>query len=341
MRTLHIFNPEHEIALAANLTNFTAPHAGRQLRADLGWLPAFWAKPDDAVLVGDVDYASRLFRRINAHCHLGLQEPEWTENGLEHMDISRIDAWGWDAALRHQLFAKGLDEQLLPSESLIEEWRQTAHRRTAAKLLAQLRIEGTVGEAVECQSINQVTNLERLWQRVVVKSPWSSSGRGVRFCLQDGWLRNVLARQGSVMVEPYYNKVKDFAMEFEADGHGGIRFLGLSLFHTKNGAYIGNIVATEQTKRQLLSKLLPLELTDEVCRLIVTESRLGSYQGPFGVDMMVVTDGQRLLLHPCVEINLRRTMGHVALALQPQDDEVMKVMRIELTDHYKLRINKI
>jgi hypothetical protein len=130
-------------------------------------------------------------------------------------------------------------------------------------------------------------------------------------------------------------------MEFEADGHGGIRFLGLSLFHTKNGAYIGNIVATEQTKRQLLSKLLPLELTDEVCRLIVTESRLGSYQGPFGVDMMVVTDGQRLLLHPCVEINLRRTMGHVALALQPQDDEVMKVMRIELTDHYKLRINKI
>jgi hypothetical protein len=143
------------------------------------------------------------------------------------------------------------------------------------------------------------------------------------------------------MVEPYYNKVKDFAMEFEADGHGGIRFLGLSLFHTKNGAYIGNIVATEQTKRQLLSKLLPLELTDEVCRLIVTESRLGSYQGPFGVDMMVVTDGQRLLLHPCVEINLRRTMGHVALALQPQDDEVMKVMRIELTDHYKLRINKI
>jgi hypothetical protein len=36
---LHIFNPEHDIALAANLKRFTAPHAGRQMRADLGFLP--------------------------------------------------------------------------------------------------------------------------------------------------------------------------------------------------------------------------------------------------------------------------------------------------------------
>lgn len=32
MAKLHIFNPEHDIALASNLSNFTAPHAGRQLR---------------------------------------------------------------------------------------------------------------------------------------------------------------------------------------------------------------------------------------------------------------------------------------------------------------------
>ena len=37
---IHVFNPEHDIALASNLANFTAPHAGRQLRADLGFLPA-------------------------------------------------------------------------------------------------------------------------------------------------------------------------------------------------------------------------------------------------------------------------------------------------------------
>ena len=51
MATLHIFNPEHDIALAANLSNFTSPHAGRQLRADIGFLPAIWAGEGDVVLV--------------------------------------------------------------------------------------------------------------------------------------------------------------------------------------------------------------------------------------------------------------------------------------------------
>ena len=32
---IHVFNPEHDIALAANQKRFTAPHAGRQMRADL------------------------------------------------------------------------------------------------------------------------------------------------------------------------------------------------------------------------------------------------------------------------------------------------------------------
>ena len=36
------------------------------------------------------------------------------------------------------------------------------------------------------------------------------------------------------------------------------------------------------------------------------------YTGPFGVDMMILNNGY---IHPCVELNLRQTMGHVALAL--------------------------
>ena len=46
---LHIFNPEHDIALAADMERFTAPHAGRQMRASLGFLPAFWAEHGDLV----------------------------------------------------------------------------------------------------------------------------------------------------------------------------------------------------------------------------------------------------------------------------------------------------
>ena len=62
--TLHIFNPEHDIALASGLANFTAPHAGRQLRHDLGFLPALWAQDGDAVLVENPERASFDYLRM-------------------------------------------------------------------------------------------------------------------------------------------------------------------------------------------------------------------------------------------------------------------------------------
>jgi hypothetical protein len=43
-----------------------------------------------------------------------------------------------------------------------------------------------------------------------------------------------------------------------------------------------------------------------------------------------------------VEINLRRTMGHVALALTPTDDEMVRVMRIEFADgRYKMKVERV
>ena len=50
----------------------------------------------------------------------------------------------------------------------------------------------------------------------------------------------------------------------------------------------------------------------------------------------------QLGLHPCVENNLRRTMGHVALSISPTDDDIRGVMRVIYDrDHYKLKINKL
>ena len=52
------------------------------------------------------------------------------------------------------------------------------------------------------------------------------------------------------------------------------------------------------------------------------------YHGPLGVDMMVVDMAGDYFLHPCVEINLRRTMGHVALDLTRHSEGRHSVMRI-------------
>ena len=79
-------------------------------------------------------------------------------------------------------------------------------------------------------------------------------------------------------------------------------------------------------------------LLDIVKQKIMLGLCLGGYVGPFGIDMMVTKEG----LHPCVEINLRRTMGHVALAISPKDDDIQGVMRVIYDgNHYKLKINKL
>ena len=247
--------------------------------------------------------------------------------------------------------------------------RELSHRRTAAQLLPLLQTEGTVGEATECTTMEEVQALANKYGQSVLKAPWSSSGRGVRFvscehsgtygsheptgslCDKNvmGWLRNTLQRQGSVMVEPLYTKVKDFGMEFYSDGKGNVTYLGLSLFHTSNGAYTGNVIATERAKCDALSRYIPTPLLyqtqERICQLLAPVFK-DKYHGPFGIDMMVVKQLTLNLLHPCVEINLRRTMGHVALALtnvcNPMtNDEVRHVMRINYFNHkYKLQIRR-
>lgn len=377
--TLHIFNPEHDIALAANLSNFTAPHAGRQLRNDLGFLPALWAQEGDRVLVQHEESALKAYRRV---CHrlvkLGVslitnyefQIPKFTTHSSEivirNSELTSIQPWGWDRAIRRELERNGVPVSLLPTAEQIEQIRQLSHRRTSAQLLPLLQMEGTVGEAFECTTIEQVEELHRRYGRLVLKAPWSSSGRGVRFCdaerlnetgemRNEKWARNVIASQGSIMAEPYYNKVRDFGMEFEADAEGRIHYLGLSLFHTVNGAYEGNVLATESVKREMISRYIPVSLLDLVKQRIIERLHLDGYVGPFGIDMMIVKSigngnhnsqlsivNCQLGLHPCVEINLRRTMGHVALSISPTDDDIRAVMRVIYDgNHYKLKINKL
>ena len=344
MATLHIFNPEHDIALASNLSNFTSPHAGRQLRHDLGYIPALWAS-DGYVLVENVEAAKTAFARL-MHCQF---DRFVDKRMLSKLAIDHVEPWGWDLALRSFLLRYGVEA--VPSEAEIAVIRDLSHRKHAARFLKMLQRKDTVGKAWRVNSLQDVLGLVVEHRHLVVKAPWSSSGRGVRFVdtglddYQIRWMQNVIERQGSLVVEMQNNRVKDFGMEFESDGKGHVRYLGLSLFHTQNGAYTGNLLAPEDEKMTIMTRYLPEGLLCGVREKICVQ--LGKfyrdkYAGPFGVDMMIVRgpDQQHFLLNPCVEINLRRTMGHVALALSKQvpSDHVMQIEYIDNT--YKLRIKQ-
>ena len=349
MMKLHVFNPEHDLALAANLRNFTAPHAGRQLRADIGFIPTLWAEADDVVLVEHADEAERKFRLLTHRPFMRFI----TKEQLGNLRISDVDVWGWDLAIRAFLIRYGIDEKVLPSECQIDVIRQLSHRQHAMRILENLQGDGLVGQAEMTDSVAAIHEAIDRLGTIVLKAPWSSSGRGVRFLnsmikkTDEGWVQRVIEKQGAIMLEPYYDKVKDFGMEFESDGQGKVSYLGLSLFHTSNGAYSGNLLMYENEKMEWLTRYIPMDLINSVQQNLIRLTGTlfkGRYKGPFGVDMMIVARGDQngFLLHPCVEINLRRTMGHVALALSPYLKGLPRVMTIEYnTNIYKMRVKRL
>ncbi len=349
---LHIFNPEHDIALSYNRRHLTMPHVVQELRMNLGWIPALWAADGDVVLVDDVAYAVKASSRHAALAHdvLFLEKHE-----LRGMSFQQICPWGWDVTLCTMLSEAGIPDTLLPSAADLYMMRHLSNRLHTTDALRRLRegIEAdTCGQTEYVIDDRRAWELIKQWKDVVVKAPWSSSGRGVRYIsggivppTTQGFINNTTRLQGGIMMEPYYNKVKDFGMEFEIHSNGETTYCGLSLFSTQNGAYTGNLIATENEKTEILEKYVRRELLDDIRERMkdyLTTHLRGHYVGPLGVDMMIVASDNRqgFLLHPCVEINLRRTMGHVALAITPQDGLTpQKVMRVVHDVNYQLKIS--
>lgn len=339
---LHIFNPEHDIALAANIERFTPPHAGRELKADLGFIPALWADDGDFVLVDDVDAALDSVRHLKKYARDVVFV---TLADLSNIPPCKLSVWGWNSSLRFQLLKAGVEEANLPSIPFLKLLREMSNRRWAAeRVLPELLTDSNVLIGEACP-ISDLEVIRKSTVPFVLKAPWSSSGRGVRYVdrltpQMENWALNIMDRQGFVMMEPLYDKVKDFALEFEST-NSGVRYLGLSLFKTINGAYAGNILASEADKRMMLGKYISMELIDglaERISAILTVFFHESYRGPFGIDMMVVRDGGKLKVHPCVELNLRRTMGFVALSFGVKATEAQKLMQISYAGKYHFRV---
>lgn len=349
--TLHIFNPEHDMAMSHQYVTF--PKVASLMYHGLGFLPALWADEGDIVVVDDVAYADKAMNRlISSFDSFGLCDSTFPSldtiarqktrfvvdsdvKGLKGM--SCVSPWGWDVMICRRLETMGIDKSLLPSAQRLEDIRLLAHRDQARRLLEKLTIlPATVGEAYLCTDIAEVDKLIRRYGRIVIKAPWSGSGRGVRFVdtidnRTLGWTTNIMRHQGAVMVEPYYPHVLDFGMEFLSMPDGSIVYRGLSVFTASNGAYNGNILSTEDFKKSIITNYISAELLQSVQLIILSEMSVmlhNKYYGPFGIDMMIVESDNPAcpyLLHPCVEINLRCTMGHVALSLQPSVPHLMTI----------------
>ena len=204
----HIFNPEHEMALAADAAHVALPHAVQEFKTNLGFLPALWADDGDFVLVDDVLFALKAL----AQCRMPHADVLFvSQEDMGKLVFSGFEPWGWDKAVRRMLADAGMDVGGLPSDEYLDFVRSLADRRNTTDALLHIRsgLEfATCGESRFCRSLDEVLDEMDKYGAVVVKALWSSSGRGVRYVDKGfsdslcGWMSNTIGRQGGVMVEP-------------------------------------------------------------------------------------------------------------------------------------------
>ncbi len=321
--TLHIFNPSHDEALGFGSPYYVPTKAAQRMAAERCTLPELWAVAGDFILLPDE--CERPVASIAGVNY--VYKRELTPTLLQQ--INRIQPWGWDAYLRHTLRRCRVSDELLPTDEYLADLRRLSSRETAVQLLNALKSANPeyTGDAHWCTTLDDAVTAINRYPQAMVKSPWSSSGRGVFRVDADAFdaptlqrIANIVRQHGGVAVERYCNRLQDFALEFYAQPDGSINYAGLSVFNTSvGGNYLGNVTGTQTELKQLLNRHFPwtkiqncITLLKQLLPTILNRK----YEGPFGIDMMLVNENQNTHLHPCVEINLRNTMGHAQLAME-------------------------
>ncbi len=330
-----IFNPEHDLCMANGDANFVPPASALKFAANCASLVSW----------------------------------------VEDVPDGEIVPWGWDAVLKRRLQKSGVLDDKLPSDDAINNIRSLSHRRVAAEANAYINSHIASdalrpdSEIVELCSVDDVQAAVESFGDAVAKSPWSGSGKGLRWLRAGelsasdlGWCRKVIERQGSVMLEKRRRIVQDFAMLFSVSADS-VRFEGYSMFFNDNGIYKGNILASDDfifsylTDKYIDGGFL-LQVREQLKKFLA-QKFVGKYAGYLGVDMFIYADataeGQisvgsdrsgfcetsesssasvshsadshseteaesdepklKYCLAPCVEINVRMTMGLLARRL--------------------------
>lgn len=317
IKEIYLFNPENDMALANFTPYYKAPTEIIQMSKDLSVLPAWYAPQGSMIKLDSLSQADLL----KEQCPFPelIPQVEWS-NSWENVPYR---PWGWNPSLLHALQMAGISSQYLLSNEQMEKLRFLSGRQRCVEVLESFSsMNHLCGQATICNSITQVKELVSSIGECILKAPWSGSGRGlVRISPTnwtpsvEGWLARTLRVQKEIMVEPLYNKEKDFAMEFYAE-RGNIHFVGYSLFETdSHGNYKTNILLSDARIEEVLLRYIPSPVLQDTCLILkkkLSEILSKDYQGYLGVDMMICQSPDGYSLHPCVEINLRMNMGIVS-----------------------------
>ena len=344
MKNIYLFNPQNDLALAKGGINYVAPPFALQMAHDLAVLPAFLADPG-SLLITDSDRDAEWLEHLNTTFGLDVHAVKRAE--LRRLTDYRIMPWGWCLDLRRRLIKWGANSANLPSNDEITHLRGLSHRRVS--VLIHLRLKELLGEQlcpspVELAVEDDILHFVKQHPSCFIKTPWSSSGRGIYHTIDgytpdfDQWCRGALKRQGSLLCEQALDKKMDFAVEFYCE-NGKTALKGYSIFATdSHSQYDHGVVASKNGLKSRITALYPkFDRVENALTQVVDEMVAPHYEGWLGVDMLLFNaqshNNAQCIMHnaqshsnaqslnntlgvnPCVELNLRPTMGAITSVL--------------------------
>lgn len=338
-KELFYFNPTCEMAVANGHHSYTPPTHLQQFEQQLETIPCFFADEEDFVLTRKK--VSPEF--IETLQKFGFKVPQFiqTPDGLnaDLLPIEQLRPWGWSPAV-HQVLKpfKSLchpDWQQHPMQQWEAHHRLLLSRETGFRLLLQV-IDLKCGnydlieipaQPVKITTLSEIENINRQLQPpTLLKTPWSASGRGLfkirdlnEKAEQNPWVISKLKQQGFLFAEPFLNKVTDLSFHFFIE-KDSVTYLGYNFFETDSagqfrGCYTDfpNPLPAEATFLNDVINQGAQILKDSLIKLNIA----GIYQGPAGIDALLFKNSkQQIRLHPCIEINLRHSMGLLNIHLR-------------------------
>jgi len=338
---IYLFNPTSDFAIANGDKNWQPNKTLQKMEADLATLPMFFATNHDIVLVDEMPDVG-FIKSMNELCFkipdFVLKKELNNSKSVLYTSKNRLIPWGWSPAA-HQLFAPlknscAVGFRNSPVFNWSEKHREISSRKFALDILFEiaesLKKNWIIGpdQVVNCNSPADIEIAVTKWEKIILKAPWSSSGRGLQPITKTPihpkvWekINAVIREQGYIMAERLQKKVHDMAFIFEMKEKRA-RFLGVSHFFTNNkGQYAGNWLngLPNNMSPEIADFIRDCinELVSPMTHIIEKSILAELHEGIFGIDMLIFKDNlNRLRINPCLEINVRHTMGAISLQLE-------------------------
>jgi hypothetical protein len=339
---IYYFNPTCEYAVANGHVSWQPNRLLKKMEEDLEKLPLFLAGQEDIIIVKrrpSDRYLSLLEKT-------GIKAPEFVllsdainGNCFQNRRLGRLLPWGWSPAVHRLLETVKTYCSEKFHNSPVSVWnpsvRDLYSKKFALEILKKI-LPSLPDEIVIqpeyfpeiCTKREKIEDLLVRWEKLMIKAPWSTSGRGLQPItktpvVEKVWekISGMIREQGFVITEPYLDKRLDVALQFELK-QGKVNYLGISRFFTdKKGKYLGNMINGWSDSYDpfitYFADSLPSLLKKHLSVAIENSELANLYEGFLGVDTLIFNDHKGLLrVNPCLEINIRQNMGLLSLKLE-------------------------